>query len=432
MNTRSNAAFVALVLVIMLSACARDERTALRVSTWSSPLEKAMVDRCVALFEERNPEVRVVHETYTSGYIDKILTAMAAGNPPDVILLDSIHIPTFTTGDQLVDLTPYLRRAGFRPELYYPNVLDIARVGEALYAFPKDFTPMVYFYNKDLFDRTGTPYPAFDWTFEDFRRTCVSLTGDDDGDGRADRFGTEMNRELYRWQPWLWSAGGDLVDPHGKRAGGYFDSPASIRAFTFLSELVTRDRVTRRYEALESMSRDYDQGQKMFYSGRIGLFPSGHWWLPQILRYGRKGGLNIGIVPYPRLNETSAPVTVMYESGFAVTRATRHRKWAVRLAAFLASEECQRILCSSGLAISAMPKVAEEIARADISGLERDFLRIVPTCRPPWGTVIPRWSAVEDVAPTVFDRILLKGESPAEAARAVAEQLDGVLANAWK
>ena len=215
----------ALALFAVLICCSPDERLTLRISTWSAPEEVEIMDRCIKAFERRYPQIRVVHEAYPSGYLDKILTSMAADAPPDVILLDSIHIPTFVEGDVLIDLQPYAERVDIDLNKFYPAVLEIGRVGSKLYAFPKDFTPMAYFYNRAIFDATGTPYPADDWTWEDFLATCVSLTGDDDGDGRLDHWGTNLDRELYRWQPWIWAAGGDIVSPDGSTAIGYFDSP---------------------------------------------------------------------------------------------------------------------------------------------------------------------------------------------------------------
>ena len=417
----------ALLVISLLNSCTPEDKLTLRLSTWSSPEEVEIMKRCISLFEERYPEVRVVHETYPSGYLDKILTSLAAGAPPDVILLDSVHIPTFVESDVLIDLGPYADRVNLDLDKFYPSVLDIARVDGKLYAFPKDFTPLVYFFNRRLFDSTGTPYPRPGWTWSDFLATCVSLTGDDDSDGRADRWGTNLSRELYRWQPWIWAAGGDILSPDGSRAVGYFDAAAAIETFTFLTDLVTRYQVTPRYEALKTLTGGYDQPQKMFYSGRLGLLPSGHWWIPKLRKYMRRGVISVGIAPFPRHDEQGKQITVMFESGWAVPKATKHRRWAIRLAAFMSDTETQRVRAQSGLAIAAMPSVAEEAARRDPSGLSRAFLEQVPFCRQPWGSIIPKFTKVEDVIPEIFDRVILNGEPVAEAARAVAARIETVL-----
>ena len=165
----------------------------------------------------------------------------------------------------------------------------------------------------------------------------------------------------------------------------------------------------------------------MFYSGRLGLLASGHWWIPKLRKYMQRGMISVGIAPYPRRDGDSEPVTVMFESGWAVPKATRHRRWAIQLAAFLADEETQRIRADSGLAIPAMRAVAEEAAANDKSGLSRAFLALVPYCRQPWGSIIPKFPKVEDVVPEVFDRVILNGEDVQSAASAVARRLETVL-----
>ena len=413
--------------LFVFASCDPQARLTLRFSTWSSPEEMEIMERCISAFERHYPNIRLVHEIHTSNYLDKILTSMAAGAPPDVILLDSIHIPTFVEQNVLIDLSPYAERVELDLDSFYPNVLEIARVDGKLYAFPKDFTPLVYFYNKRLFDLTETPYPEYDWTWDDFLRICIRLTGDDDGDGRLDRFGTNLSRDLFRWQPWIWNAGGDILSPDGATAISYFDSPEAVTTFTFLADLVRTHQVTPRYESLKGMSSGYDRAQKMFYSGRLGLLASGHWWIPKLRKYMQREMMSVGIVPFPRLNKDAEPVTVMFESGWAVPVATKHRRWAIRLAAFMAGEESQRIRADSGLAIPAMRRIAEEAARRDPTGLSQDFIRLVPYCRQPWGSIIPKFTTVEDIIPEIFDRVLLNGEDVESAASDLARRIDRVL-----
>lgn len=415
------------VVVIVFPECAQDNRLTLRLATWSSPTEMEIMERCIKAFEERYPNVRVVHESYPSGYLDKILTSLEAGAPPDVILVDSVHIPTYIESEVLIDLAPYAERVDLDLTRFYPEVLKIGQKDGKLYTFPKDFTPLVYYYNKRLFDETGTTHPSDNWTWEDFLEICIRLTGDENGDGRPDHFGTNLHREFFRWQPWVWNAGGDVFSPDGRRAIGYFDSPACVQTYEFLTDLVSRHKVTPRYESLKSYSSDYDRPQKMFYSGKIGLIPSGHWWIPKLRKYMKQELMSVGIVPFPRLDREREMVTVMFESGWGVPKATKHRKWAIRLAAFLADEECQRIRAESGLAIPAIPEIAEEYAALDTTGLAQEFIKQVKYCRQPWGSRISKFTKFEDIIQEIFDQILLKGETPEDAAREIAERIEMIL-----
>jgi ABC-type sugar transport system permease subunit len=46
----------------------------------------------------------------------------------------------------LLDLSRYVRELGVDTAQWFPNVLNIARRGSALYAFPKGFTPLMIYY----------------------------------------------------------------------------------------------------------------------------------------------------------------------------------------------------------------------------------------------------------------------------------------------
>ena len=139
-----------------------------------------------------------------------------------------------------------------------------------------------------------------------------------------------------------------------------------------------------------------------------------------------EGRVRIGVANIPH-REGCDPVTVIYESGWAVPVQGTHRRWAVRLAAFLADEESQRIRARLGLAIPAMPHIAREIVEEDPWGVGDAFLQIVPTGRPSRGTQVDNYRVASRVLEEVFDRIYARGESVAGATTAVAPRLDEVL-----
>ena len=135
-------------------------KTTLRVANWAGARELKLERRIAAAFEKRHPEIRVSVETIPSGYKEKILTGIASGNPPDVFLLDATIIPAFLNQNVLVNLKPYVKKYKVDLSAYFPNVLRIAERDSALFALPKDFTPMVMYFNKRLFDAEGLSYPA--------------------------------------------------------------------------------------------------------------------------------------------------------------------------------------------------------------------------------------------------------------------------------
>lgn len=411
-----------------LAACGRgaDDDIVLRMTSWQSPQENVLDRPAVQAFERAHPGVRVVNEPVSNQaeYREKVITAIASGSPPDVLLLDGIDVPSFAEAGVLLNLTPFAARAGLALDQFFPNVLSMFARGDSVLAFPKGFSPVVYYYNRALFDAAHVPYPKDDWTFDDFLRTAKALTIDRDGDGTPEQWGTAVDRRFHTWQAMIWSGGGDILAPDGRHATGALDAPATIRALEFLTSLAIVHKVAPRPNAFRAVS---GTETRLFYSGRLALLPSGHWLLPNIRAQLVRGQLSLGVVAFPHA-PGAAPVTPLFASGWSVPRNSAHRKLAVELAAALAGAEAQRHRLAAGLELSTMPAVQEEFASKDSLGLERAFLQQVATGRPPWGARIARFREVEAQLPDIIDRAVIRGEKISVVAHEVALRLDEILA----
>ncbi len=409
--------------MVFMAGCQDDEQLTLRLANWADHSEIKIVDAILKEFERRNPGVLVKQESYPNQYREKLIASFAAGTAPDVFLFDSVDIPTFADRGLALDLKPYMARVGFNPDDYFPNVLEIAMRNGKLYAFPKDFTPMVIFYNKDVLRKNGVPFPRSDWTWNDFVQACLALRKDFDDDGKLDQYGSFFLRQLYQYQPFLWNNGGDILSPDGARASGFLNSPETVEAFRFLIDWHNKWDFTG---PLNIKRNPTHRDRNVFYLGKAGFLLNGHWWLPEVKRYVKKRDLEIGVVGLPRVPGKKYQ-NVMYESGWAVSVATQRRKHAVKLAAFMSGEFAQRLSARRGLAISAMKRVAEEIAEKDSTGLEKIFLEEVAFARQPWGAKIPDFSTIDDLLKQVFDRTVWGDEKLELVIDDVTRKIDALL-----
>lgn len=406
-------------------APSEEPRITLRVLNWATDLELSTEQRIADRWAERQPGIRVIVEAITSNYGEKLATSIASGAPPDVFLLDSPDIPAFVDRGLALDLAPYLARVGYDASDVFPEVLRVFQRGPQLFAFPKGFSPFVVYYNRKLFRALGVPEPPdTGWTWDGFLAAARGLTRDLDGDGRTDVYGLNFPRQLYEWVPFVWSAGGDILDPGGTRTSGYLDGPATVATFAFLTSLVTEHHVA---PPLQYLRGGDPMRVARFYLGRQGMLVSAHWHLPRLLAYAGRGDLEIGIAPIPR-RPGAALQTAVYASGWAVPANVPHKRPAVELAAYLAGPEAQRLRAESRLELPALRSAAEAVAAADTLGLERAFLALVPFGRPPWGATVPDFHEIEEMSFDIMDRVLLRGEPAAVAARDVARRIDRVIA----
>lgn len=419
--------FVSFMLVAPLLAggagCRRQDGVKLKVANWAGPEGIAIEEANLEEFRQAHPHVRVTLEPIPRDYQQKILTSIAGGTAPDVFLLDAITVPDFIEAGALLDLSPYVERVGIDLSDFYPHILGIAERGERLYAFPKDFTPMVIYYNKKLFAQANLDYPDEAWSWDDFLQAARKLTRDLDGDGRIDQYGVMPFTRFYLWPPWVWSNGGDFLDPSGRRASGYLDSPETAEALEFLLDLIIREKVAAGYAAAESAGDELG----LFLSGRVAMAESGHWWMPQLKKAIEDKRLEPGIVALP-IPPGGKHVTVFYQAGWAVSRQTEHPALAVQLAAFLSSVQTNRRRCEQGVAIPANRSLAEEIISRDKSGLEKIFFREVQAARAPWGARIRKANVLEKYAEEAFASALLEGKDLRQALQEAARKFDEALA----
>jgi multiple sugar transport system permease protein len=402
---RFKISLILLPFSILIASIGHGKNITLQVANWAGATEFKLEEQIVAEFMRRNPGVTVQVEAIPSHYEEKVLTRIAAGSPPDVFLLDATIVPSFVNKEVLVDLMPYCKEYHVDLSIYFPNVLKIAMRDSSLYALPKDFTPMVMYYNKRLFDASDLPYPTGDWTWDDYFDLSKKLTQDTDGDGTVDQWGTIFYSYPYMWEPWVWMGGGDILSPDGTRATGYFNSPETEETLRFLIDLRTKHKVAPHGQFLLTATGG---ATGLFYTNRIAMMESGHWWLINLKEYLDSGQIDVGVAPLPKPKDGKR-VTVMYESGWCVPKETPHRELAVQLAIFLAGEHAARIRSESGIAIPAVISVAKEQVERDKYGLEQVFFDQVPYCRQPWGTIVEEFSRVSDIAKDAVDEVMIGG-----------------------
>lgn len=117
-------------------------------------------------------------------FVKTNLTEMTASNSlPDIIFANFIAMSDVRSLDIAEDLTPYIKKANVnlsRFEDYIfkqPNVFDNGKY----FALPYYTNFSALYYNKDIFDKFGVPYPKDGMTWEDAIELGTKLTRIDGG-----------------------------------------------------------------------------------------------------------------------------------------------------------------------------------------------------------------------------------------------------------
>ena len=142
-------------------------------------------------FMERYPHIEIRLENFAwENILEKYQTQAAAGTLPDVFYVHCSWAQQFIRQGMLMPLNSYIESTPeFNMDDMFPVGLTPYRANGTLYGLPYDAGPMALFYNKDMFDEAGLPYPTDDWVLDDLLDNAKKLTKDLNGDGRVDQWG---------------------------------------------------------------------------------------------------------------------------------------------------------------------------------------------------------------------------------------------------
>lgn len=336
--------------VALLSGCGRREAgqgtTEIVYLTRATPDQLEVWRRATKEFMRQNPDVRVRFENLPyAQYWDKFQTMTAAGVAPDVIFMESSRFPKFAESGSLLNLEPYVERDGGDLDLddFYPRALDSYRWNGDIYGMPNDIAIGVVFFNKDLFDEAGVPYPKQDWTWSEYLSAAKALTFDFDEDGRIDQFGTLIGD----WRHFVWQNGGEVVDDPHHPTRSTMNTPEVIEALQWLVDLRFKHHVTTRPGELADMG-----GYEMFMTGKVAMMFGGHWDVPTLSKV-RRFRWDVAPLPKRKLRANNA-----YGSALCIPSKSRNKDAAWRYIKFLTGLEGQAIMVGSDFSTPARKSVA--------------------------------------------------------------------------
>lgn len=253
---------------------------------------------------------------------DKLTTAVASGEGPDVVQVGLSLLPTFAAAGALLDLTdviaayPGLAAENF-PDAVAPE--NLGGDGQTL-SVPWISDTRVLFYRTDILAEAGYTAPPTSW--EEMRAVSAKLA--ERGDGQFGYYIPQWDNTLpvqYTWQ-----AGGDVVDADGKVD---FDTPAFTAAVDHYLDFFA--------DASAPTAADWDQTQG-FVSGATPMVVSGPYLAAGITEAAPDLAGKWSAAPVP----TDKKGTSLFAgSNLGIWHNSTHVDAAMQLIDFLATPETQ-------------------------------------------------------------------------------------------
>ena len=286
----------------------------LRVGTGDSGEGLNPHQEIIARFEDENPDILIQLEAVAGrDYYTRLLTQIAAGDAPDIMQIGDDAVPNFVDKGAFLPLDAYI--TGDYPldtGIYLPGVLSPGQWKDQQWLLPKDFSPLAVYYNKRIFDENDVAYPTDGWTWSELVETAKSLTKDTDGDGKTDTWGIQLTANWTTgFEYFIAASGGKLISEDGMNFVGYMDSPESIRAVQFFSDLYNVDKVApppADFSLWAGGNTEFDNGQ-----AAMRLF--GRW---PLAGYKTNPNIDLGIVGVPSDKERT---NILFWGGFGILAA---------------------------------------------------------------------------------------------------------------
>ena len=214
-------------------------------------------------------------------------------------------------------------------EDFFPGAVEQFTYQGQLRGLPGEMTVSLIAFNKALFDAASMPYPAPDWTADDFLATAVSLT---QGEGETKQYG--FVPDLYEPNDFLdfvaQLAGDDLIDDTTAPATLRFTDPAVIAAARWYTNLTIEYGVKPVFltnaDSGDGLA-EYQEREALINDGRAAMWSeSGHFAggvNVVISGSGEERPHNIGVVPLPAAPDGSRRSGYQATSGYFISAATK-------------------------------------------------------------------------------------------------------------
>lgn len=354
----------------------------------ADPVEEAAYTMLLTAFREAGNSVEV-DLVNMPGLVDmyrRLLMDFASGTPADVFLLNYRRYAAFAAKKTLEELTPYLAASPvIKADDFYPQAVEAFQWQAHLFGIPQNIASLVVYYNKTIFDRAGVAYPQDDWTWTDCVDTAQALTFDQDGDGVMDVWGVGTDAITLRVAPFIWMAGGDLVDDPQNPTQLALDTPQARQALTWFIALQTEHQVVP-----DPLTEKAESHEARFINGRLAMYLESRRVTPS-LRLNTT--FDWDVAPLPRLDQIT---TVLHSDAFCMAAQSPHKAAAWSLMEYANSPDGQTVLTQTGRVVPSHKSVAAspaflnpaaKPARSQIFLDSLTYIRRLP--------IMPTWTEIE-------------------------------------
>jgi multiple sugar transport system substrate-binding protein len=273
-----------------------------------------IIEKMIADFQGKQPGIKVEHTVLSQqGMYEKYLTAIAGGDPPDVLMLNTRELPNFAGRGALRGADDLIERDKIDVKAtFYPGELSASRFRDKMYGLPLAVGGASYlvFWNKAHFKEAGLDPEKGpkNWTeFADMSKKLTKGSG-----GAFERIGS-----LYwvsdgnNWRQWAYSNAGSLFSADGMKVT--FDAKENVESLQWVVSNLNEQYGG--YEKIRSFATQPGpggaEGNQSFFQGKISLHLNGVWHFLQLSKEAPQLDYGVGLFPANDKNPAAKQVQIV-------------------------------------------------------------------------------------------------------------------------
>ncbi|TMD58448.1 MAG: hypothetical protein E6I87_12310 [Chloroflexi bacterium] len=293
------------------------------IRVWGYGLDDARAKARLNVFKAANPNIDVQPVGGTLN-TQQLLTAVASGDPPEVINTDRTQVGSWAGRSAIDPITDLIDKDKFDMSQFYPATVEQVKYKGQTYGVPHFATIDLFWINNKVLSDAGTDPASVDpgnWDqLQSLGEKLAKVSG-----GKVTRTGFDTKMQDGRLYYWTWANGGDLFSSDGSKA--QFTDAKAVEALTWARDAVKKQGGEKARAAF-SQTQDFFSPNNPFLIGQTAMTIFEQWLLGVLADPGPNFAFTV--LP-PRKRNSKDPLTTVTGGAFAIPKGVKADK---RLAAW--------------------------------------------------------------------------------------------------
>ncbi|HWV25134.1 MAG TPA: ABC transporter substrate-binding protein [Thermomicrobiales bacterium] len=336
-------------------AFAADKTTLNFPYLWTGPEGDAM-QKIVDDFNASQDEIEV--KGVANPDVQRQIAMMAAKKGFDISDSWDTYVGGWAGAGAIMPLDDLIAGASYDTSDFVPEILNMMKFDDQIYAMPVAVHTVMLMYNKDLLSEAGVEPPQ---TIEELKDAIDKLTKVGD-DGKI----TQLGLNAPDFVSFSYSFGGQWIDENLQPTA---NAEGNVEALSFWVDNVLKKYGVDEIKRFQSGFGEYASPQNPFYTGKVAMVMDGEWQAMFIQQYAEELNWGVTYVPVPEAKPELEQTAALSASMFFIPANTSNAEASWTFMDYLVSPDPMRDFTLALANLPARTSLLDDDAYAEIPGM---------------------------------------------------------------